>query len=94
MAFEKFYMVDENYGRGFCLQEYNGKWYIQEAQKPKTGEGTVFKTWMSKYKPGKGEGFVSKEDGTPYRFPVGVEITEEAAKRLMGDDTESDDIPW
>jgi hypothetical protein len=81
MAFEKFYeLPGNNYGRGFVLQEYNEKWYVQEASRPK-GDGTIYKTWMSKYKK-KGE-FLCKEDGKPYVFPLGVEISKQAADAIM-----------
>ena len=83
MAFEKFFeLPDDNFGKGYCIQEYNNKWYIQEATKPTNGDGTVYKTWMSKYKK-KGQ-FICKEDGTPYVFPLGVEIPKHVAEHILG----------
>lgn len=81
MAFEKFFALPENkYGQGFVVQEYNGRWFIQEARKS-DGEGTLSKSWISKYKK-KGE-FICKDDGTPYVFPLGVEISEDAADAIL-----------
>lgn len=102
MAFEQFYMLDEQYGRGFCVQEYNDRWYVQEAYKPTNGDGTIYKSWMSKYKSGKGKGFVSKDNGEPYKFPLGVEVGEATAMAIinaMGNDSavqsgDDDDIPF
>ena len=87
MAFERFFLVNEKYGSGFVVQEYAGRWYVQEAYRSK--EGNIGKKFMSKYK-GKGH-FLCKDDGEPYIFPVGVEITEEAAKNILGN-KEDDDI--
>ena len=94
MAFEQFFpLPNDNYGKGYCIQEYNNRWYVQEATKPTKGDGTVYKTWMSKYKK-KGK-FLCKDDGTPYVFPLGVEIPEEVAKEIIGmyDQVKDNDDP-
>ena len=81
MAFEQFFELPENkFGQGFVIQEYNDRWYVQEARRPK-GDGTIYKSWMQKFKK-KGE-LLCKDDGTPYVFPLGVEISEQAANAIL-----------
>ena len=90
MAFEKFFeLPDDKYGKGYVIQEYNDKWFIQEAQRSNKAEGTVYKTWMSKYKR-KGE-FVCKPDGTPYVMPLGVEIPKHVAEHILSVVNKGDD---
>ena len=97
MAFEKFFMLpDDKYGKGYVVQEYNGKWYIQEAQEAK--DGKIYKTWMSKYK--RRDEFLCKDNGEPYVFPLSIEIPEDTARRILDDIAEismnenDDGIPW
>ena len=85
MAFEKFFMLpNDEYGKGYVIQEYNGKWYIQEAQEAK--DGKIYKTWMSKYKR-KGE-FLCKDNGEPYVFPLSIEIPQNVANAIIDIDVQ------
>jgi hypothetical protein len=90
MPQEYFFIVNEEYGSGFTIQEYNGRWYIQEAYRTK--DGTIGKKYMSKYKR-KGQ-FITKYDGEPYVFPVGVEITEDVAQAILSEPRADEDTPF
>ena len=67
---ENFTQVDQQYGNGFKISDYGGKYSLESAQKNK--EGVVYTDWASPQGPGKQP--KQKQDGNFLFIPVKVQL--------------------
>ena len=82
-----FEFPDNKYGEGIMLEEYNDRLSLVFAQKPKSGNGTVYKKWC--YPQGKDRGPLEK--AIPWKIHIGrdrqeaIEMLRAIAIQLKGE---------
>ncbi len=80
---ENFTVTNEQYGRGFKLEEYNGLYSITAANKG--NDGKIYNQWV--FIQGKDRQPIPKGDGTFKSIPVKITLgssVNEAIERLQG----------